>query len=74
MRLTINVDDSRVNFLLELLKSLSFVTIESKGDEMSDEEKKFIEYRMTHHEANRDKAIRWEDLKKQLEHSAELSH
>ncbi len=69
MRLTINVEDSRVNFLIELLKSLSFVTIETQGEEMSEEEKKFLEYRLAHHEANRDKAILWDDLKKQLEHS-----
>ena len=67
MRLTINVEDSRVNFLIELLKSLSFVTIETKEEEMTDEEKRFIEYRIAHHEANRDKAILWDDLKKQLE-------
>jgi Putative addiction module component len=67
MRLTINVEDSRVNFFIELLKSLAFVTIETKEEEMSDEEKKFIEYRLAHHEANRDKAILWDDLKKQLE-------
>ncbi len=73
MRLTISVEDNRVNFLMELLKSLSFVTIETKDDEMSDEEKKFIEYRLAHHEANRDKAIRWDDLKKQLENSSVIA-
>lgn len=66
MKLIIDVEDSHADFFIELLKNLKFVTIEKIYDEVTNDEKEFIEYRIAHHEANRDKAVLWDDLKKQL--------
>ena len=66
MTLKIHFEDSRMSFLIELLESLNFVTIEAETEPLSDEYKEFLDYRLAHHQANRDKGIAWNDLKKQL--------
>ena len=69
MKITINVEDSHADFLMELLESLDYVSLEEydSATEISDAEKAFIEQRLAHHDAHRDKAVHWTDLKKQLE-------
>jgi putative addiction module component (TIGR02574 family) len=66
MKITIHVEDSHADFLLELFSHLDFVTIEKEDGDISDAEKEFIEQRLAHHDANRDKAVSWDDLKKQI--------
>lgn len=66
MKIIINVENNRADFFIKLLENLKFVTIEEIIDEVTNDEKEFIEYRIAHHKANRDKAILWDDLKKQL--------
>ena len=66
MTLKIHFDDNRMDFLVELLESLKFVTIEADSEPFSEEYKEFLDARLAHHQANRDKGISWEDLKKQL--------
>jgi hypothetical protein len=67
MRVVLTVEESRINFFLELLNSLDFVNIETNDTELTFEEKQFIEARLQHHAENKDKSILWTDLKKQLE-------
>ncbi len=67
MRLVLTVNESRLNFFLELLNSLDFVNIEADAPELTFEEKQFIEARLQHHADNKDKSILWSDLKTQLE-------
>ncbi len=67
MRLVLNIDEHRINFFLELLNNLDFVSIENDAPELSFEEKQFIEDRLLHHIQNNDKSILWHDLKLQLE-------
>ena len=73
MTLKIHFEDSRMSFLVELLESLNFVTIENDSEPISDEYKEFLEYRLAHAQANRDKGVSWEDLKKQLLQTTEHS-
>jgi hypothetical protein len=66
MKLLLDIDETQIDFMLDLLSRFDFVTVETKGDELSSEEISFIEDRMAHHIANKDKSIYWEDLKNQL--------
>ena len=67
MRLVLNIEDHRINFFLELLKSFDFVVIENDAPELTLAEKQFIDNRLLHHAQNKDKSILWDDLKLQLE-------
>ena len=67
MKLLIDVDEAQIDFMLDLLSKFDFVKIDTDADELTDEEKTFAENRILHHQKNMDKAIRWEDLKSQLE-------
>jgi hypothetical protein len=69
MKLLIDIEDTQIDFMLDLLSRFDFVTIKTEDDELSEEEKKFIEYRLKHHEANKDKSVTWEDLKNRLTES-----
>ena len=69
MKLLLDIEEEQIDFMLDLLSKFDFVKIEMEGDELTENEKVFIENRLRHHEANLDKSIRWEDLKIQLEHT-----
>ena len=67
MKILIDVEEAQIDFMLDLLSKFDFVSINTENVELANEEKDFIETRMAHHLANKDKAIRWEDLKQELE-------
>ncbi len=69
MKILIDVDENQIDFMLDLLSKFDFVTFETTEHTLSEEEKNFIDMRMAHHLANKDKSVRWEDLKTQLEQS-----
>jgi hypothetical protein len=69
MKILIDVEENQIDFMLDLLSKFDFVTFETNDKILDEEEIAFIEYRLAHHLANPDKAVRWEDLKKQLEQS-----
>ena len=69
MKILIDVDENQIDFMLDLLSKFDFVTFETTEPTLSEEEKIFIDMRMSHHLANKDKSVRWEDLKTQLEQS-----
>ncbi len=67
MKLTIHVEDEKADFFLELLSHLDFVTIEEIDiEEMTNAYRAFLDYRLAHGQANRDKVVLWKDLKKKL--------
>ncbi len=69
MKLLIDVEEIQMDFMLDLLSKFDFVKIDLDAEELTNEEKSFVESRLSHHHANMDKAVRWEDLKSQLEHT-----
>jgi hypothetical protein len=69
MKLLIDVEEAQIDFMLDLLSKFDFVKIDTDDEELTEDEKGFIENRLLHHQENMDKAIRWEDLKNQLEQS-----
>ena len=73
MTLKIHFEESRMSFLVELLESLDFVTIEADSEPLSQEYTEFLDYRLAHCQANMDKGMSWEDLKKQLLQTPEHS-
>ena len=66
MKITIDVEESHANFLIELLTKLKFVTFLEMDEHITNEQRELIENRLAHHEENRDKAILWDDLKNKL--------
>ena len=69
MKILIDVAENQIDFMLDLLSKFDFVTFETNEHMLGDEEKDFIDNRMSHHLTNKEKSVRWEDLKKQLEQS-----
>ena len=69
MKILIDVEETQIDFMLDLLSKFDFVTFETNEDVLAEEEKTFIDNRLAHHLANKDKGVLWEDLKKQLEQS-----
>ena len=69
MKLLIDIEETQIDFMLDLLSKFDFVTVESDVHNLTDAEKQFIDKRIIHHRENLDKSIRWEDLKNQLESS-----
>ena len=62
MKILVNVEDNRANFLLELLASLSFVTIEAQIEDISEEHKRVLDKRLAEYEQNPNNFISWEDV------------
>ena len=46
MKILVSVEDNRANFLLELLASLNFVTIETEIDDISEAHKRILDKRL----------------------------
>jgi hypothetical protein len=66
MKILIDVEENQIDFMLDLLSKFDFVTFETPEQVLAEEEQNFIDDRLTHHLANKDKSVRWEDLKMQL--------
>lgn len=70
MKILLNVEDTRANFLLELLASLSYVTIESEIEDISEEHKLILDKRLAEYEQNPNNVISWENVQAQLHKTA----
>jgi hypothetical protein len=69
MKILIDVEENQIDFMLDLLSKFDFVTFETPEQVLAEEEQNFIDDRLAHHLANKDKSVRWEDLKMQLTQS-----
>ena len=70
MKILVSVEDNRANFLLELLASLNFVTIETEIDDISEAHKRILDKRLAEYEQNPHNLISWEDVQSQLHKTA----
>lgn len=69
MKFTIDVEDNHVDFLLELLQSLDYVSIEMDEQDISEEHKQLLEERIKAFEENPYQGIEWSEVKKKLHKS-----
>ena len=70
MKILVSVEDNRANFLLELLASLNFVTIETEIDDISEAHKRILDKRLAEYEQNPHNLISWEDVQSRLHKTA----
>lgn len=49
MKLLIDVEEAQIDFMLDLLSKFDFVKIDTDDEELTDDEKGFIESRLLHH-------------------------
>ncbi len=66
MKFTIDVEENHVDFLLELLQSLDYVSIEMDEQGISEEHKQLLEERIKAFEENPYQGIEWSEVKKKL--------
>lgn len=66
MKITIEVENNKTDFILELLQNFDYVTVEALPEELSNEHKRIINERLVEYKKNPDIALDWEDVKKEL--------
>ena len=70
MKITVNINESKIAFFIELLQNLDFVTIESAqeadGAELSDEHKAILDKRLASYRSDPNNLIDWEDFKDEM--------
>ena len=67
MKITVNIEEDKLDFFLELMNHLDFVKIESvQGIELSDEQKDILDRRLKYLENNPDDVVDWKDFKKEM--------
>jgi len=64
--LTLNIEDSKYGFILNLLKKFDFVQIVTKGNELTNEQKQIAENRLDELISGKTGAIEWEQIKEML--------
>jgi Putative addiction module component len=69
MRITINIEQNHADFLLELLKSLEYVTIETEEEDIPEWHKEMLKERIKAFEENPQDVIEWAEVKKKLHKS-----
>jgi hypothetical protein len=69
MRITINIEHNHADFLLELLKSLEYVTIETEEEDIPEWHKEMLKERIKSFEENPQDVIEWAEVKKKLHKS-----
>lgn len=69
MRITINIEHNHADFLLELLKSLEYVTIETEEEDIPEWHKEMLKERIRAFEENPHDVIEWAEVKKKLHKS-----
>jgi Putative addiction module component len=69
MRITINIEHNHADFLLELLKSLEYVTIETEEEDIPEWHKEMLKKRIKAYEENPQDVIEWAEVKKKLHKS-----
>lgn len=67
MKLTIDIQEHKLAFFLELLKSFEdFVTVETESEELSDKHKAILDQRLNHYSKHPEDVVDWQVLKAQL--------
>jgi hypothetical protein len=69
MRITINIEHNHADFLLELLKSLEYVTIETEEEDIPEWHKEILKDRIKAYQENPQDVIEWAEVKKKLHKS-----
>lgn len=69
MKFTIEVEDNHADFLLELLQSLDYVSIETEEQGITEEHKQLLEERIKDFDENPHEGIEWSEVKKKLHKS-----
>jgi hypothetical protein len=64
--LTLNIEDSKYGFILNLLKKFDFVQIVTKGNELTNEQKQIAENRLDELISGKTGTIEWEQIKDML--------
>lgn len=71
MKLTIDIQEHKLDFFLELLNSFEdFITVEPAKDTLSPAHKALLDERLTQYKQNPNDLIDWEDLRTELEQQA----
>lgn len=67
MKITVNINEQKIAFFIELLRNLDFVTIESAqeidGTELSKEHKLILDQRLASYKSDPNGLFDWEDFK-----------
>ena len=71
-RLTLNISDNHLNFFLELIKRFDFVKVESKSDELTDEQKNILDERLENYKTNSNAYTTIEETKEKLKTKYDL--
>lgn len=67
LNLKVNVEDKKAAFLLELIRSLDFVSfVDNETDEITDDLKRILDERLAAHEAEPHAGMTWDALKATL--------
>ncbi len=68
MKITLDIEESKVDFFLELLRNFDFVQVEiSDNSQLSTEHLDILEERLAAYEANPSHLLAWEDVKASIE-------
>ncbi len=68
MKITLDIEESKVDFFLELLHNFDFVQVEiSDNSQVSKEHLDILEERLAAYEANPGHLLAWEDVKASIE-------
>lgn len=67
MKITVNIEDDKLGFFLELLNHFDFIEIESvQNFELSDKHKDILDKRLEGFEDDSNDAISWEKFKEEM--------
>jgi Putative addiction module component len=67
MRLTLNINDQKAMFFLELLRTFDFVSIETEAsDELSSAHKALLDKRLLKYNTQEEASISWEEVQTKM--------
>jgi putative addiction module component (TIGR02574 family) len=69
MQLTLQINEQKVDFFLELIRSFDFVTVveDESNTELSEAHKAILDKRIASYTANPERLIPWSEVKKSIE-------
>ena len=69
MKLTIDINEQKVDFFLELIRSFDFITVvaDDTNGELSEAHKAILSKRLAIYQENPERLIPWEDVQKSIE-------
>lgn len=74
MKIILNIEESKVDFFLELLHNFDFVQVEiNDNSQLSKEHLDILEERLAGYEANPGHLLAWEDVKDSIENGKSVS-